>query len=52
MLCTIRDSRGKPVSNVKTAIRETDSVGHYEVQYAGREGPEGRCVMESDQDGN
>ena len=51
VLCTIKDSHGKPVSGVKIDIWETDSSGHYDVQYADREGPDGRCVMKSDQDG-
>ncbi|KAM0799672.1 Intradiol ring-cleavage dioxygenase [Usnea florida] len=51
VLCTIKDSHGKPVSSAKIDIWETDSSGHYDVQYADREGPDGRCVMESDQDG-
>lgn len=37
---------------VKIDIWETDSSGHYDVQYANREGPDGRCVMRSDEDGN
>lgn len=51
VLCTINDSHGKPVSSVKIDIWETDSSGHYDVQYADREGPDGRCVMKSDHDG-
>ena len=52
VLCTIKDSKGKPVPGVKIDIWETDSSGHYDVQYANREGPDGRCVMRSDEDGN
>ena len=52
VLCTIKDINGKPVSDVKIDIWETDSSGHYDVQYADREGPDGRCVMKSDEDGN
>ena len=51
VLCTIKDSHGKPVSDVKIDIWETDSSGQYDVQYADREGPDGRCVMRSDEDG-
>lgn len=52
VLCTVKDSLGKPVSDVQIDIWETDSSGHYDVQYADREGPDGRCVMKSDKDGN
>lgn len=52
VLCTVKDSLGKPVSDVQIDIWETDSSGHYDVQYADREGPDGRCVIKSDKDGN
>ena len=52
VICTIKDSNGNPVPDVKIDIWETDSSGHYDVQYADRDGPDGRCVMKSDQDGN
>ncbi len=52
VLCTIKDSRGVPIEGVKIDIWETDSSGHYDVQYEDREGPDGRCVMKSDADGN
>lgn len=52
ILCTIKDSHGEPVPGVKIDIWETDSSGHYDVQYPNREGPDGRCVMESDDNGN
>lgn len=52
VLCTIKDSRGEPVPGVKIDIWETDSSGRYDVQYADRDGPDGRCVMRSDEDGN
>ncbi|KAI7976983.1 hypothetical protein EIK77_002493, partial [Talaromyces pinophilus] len=46
--CTIKDREGNPISGVKVDIWETDSTGHYDVQYANRPGPDGRCVMHSD----
>ena len=52
VICTIKDSHGNPVPDVKVDIWETDSSGHYDVQYADRDGPDGRCVIRSDQDGN
>lgn len=36
---------------MKIDIWETDSTGHYDVQYAGRDGPDGRCIMTSDKEG-
>ncbi|KAL6698469.1 Intradiol ring-cleavage dioxygenase [Trichoderma pleuroticola] len=50
-LCTVSDSSGRPISGVKVDIWETDSSGHYDVQYATRESPSERCVMTSDVDG-
>lgn len=49
---TIKDSQGEPISDVKIDIWETDSSGRYDVQYDDRPGPDGRCVMRSDDDGN
>lgn len=51
VLCTIRDSGGNPIPDVKIDIWETDSSGHYDVQHADREGPSERCVMKSDAEG-
>ncbi len=51
VLCTIKDSNGQPIEGVKIDIWETDSSGHYDVQYPDRKGPDGRCVMISDKDG-
>ncbi|WPG99436.1 catechol dioxygenase like protein [Acrodontium crateriforme] len=51
VLCTIKDTDGKPISDVKIDIWETDSKGFYDVQYPGREGPDQRAVMHSDEKG-
>lgn len=51
VLCTIKDSHGAPIEDVKIDIWESDSTGHYDVQYADKEQPDGRCVMRSNQDG-
>lgn len=51
VLCTVKDTVGKPIENVKIDIWETDSKGFYDVQYAERDGPDGRAVMKSDKDG-
>ncbi|KAK4570437.1 hypothetical protein LTR86_002517 [Recurvomyces mirabilis] len=51
VLCDIKDTDGQPISDVKIDIWETDSKGFYDVQYAGREGPDQRAVMHSDKEG-
>lgn len=51
VLCTVKDTAGKPIEDAKIDIWETDSKGFYDVQYAEREGPDGRAVMKSDKDG-
>ena len=51
VLCTVKDVQGKPVSGVKIDIWETDSAGFYDVQHDDRDGPDGRCVMRSDDQG-
>jgi protocatechuate 3,4-dioxygenase beta subunit len=51
VLCTVKDVSGNPISGVKIDIWETDSTGHYDVQHADRDGPDGRCVMKSDDGG-
>ena len=52
VICTIKDSNGDPIKDVKIDIWETDSSGRYDVQYEDRKGPDGRCVIKSDADGN
>ncbi|KAH6668214.1 Intradiol ring-cleavage dioxygenase [Halenospora varia] len=51
VLCTVKDVKGNPIEGVKIDIWETDSTGHYDVQYKDLESPDGRCVMKSDKDG-
>lgn len=51
VLCTIRDSAGRPLENVKIDVWETDSKGFYDVQYADHDGPDGRAVLTSDKTG-
>jgi protocatechuate 3,4-dioxygenase beta subunit len=51
VVCTVKDVAGNPIPDVKIDIWETDSTGHYDVQYSERDGPDGRCVMKSDKDG-
>lgn len=51
MLCSVRDGSGNAIPGVKVDVWETDSSGHYDVQYADRKAPDGRCVMRSGEDG-
>lgn len=52
VVCTVKDMDGKPISGAKVDVWETDSKGFYDVQYAGRKGPDGRAVVQSDAEGN
>ncbi|MCJ1361640.1 hypothetical protein MMC16_000740 [Acarospora aff. strigata] len=52
VLCTVKDTSGSPVADATIDIWETDSKGFYDVQYADRNGPDGRAVMRSDEDGH
>ncbi|KAI9704467.1 MAG: hypothetical protein M1820_005541 [Bogoriella megaspora] len=49
--CSVKDTAGQPVSGVKIDIWETDSQGFYDVQHADRKDPDGRAVMQSDENG-
>lgn len=51
VLCTVSDTAGNPVSDVKVDIWETDSSGQYDVQHDHREGPRERCIIVSDAKG-
>jgi protocatechuate 3,4-dioxygenase beta subunit len=52
VICKVTDIQGNPIEGVKVDIWETDSTGHYDVQYSERDGPDGRCVMKSDENGD
>lgn len=52
VMCTVKDTAGNPITDVKIDIWETDSTGHYDVQYAEREGPNGRAVLRTDEKGD
>lgn len=52
VVCSVKDTHGKPVPGVKIDVWETDSKGFYDVQHADREGPDGRAVVKSDDEGN
>lgn len=51
VVCTVKDVHGVAIPDVKIDIWETDSTGHYDVQHADRDGPDGRCIMKSDAEG-
>lgn len=51
VLCTVKDTRGQPVSGAKVDVWETDSKGFYDVQHDDRTGPDGRGILTSDDDG-
>ncbi|PVH72203.1 aromatic compound dioxygenase, partial [Cadophora sp. DSE1049] len=56
VLCTIKDTDGRPIEGVAVDIWETDSSGHYDThlrtnKYADRQVPDGRGVIKSDKDG-
>lgn len=50
-VCTIKDTQGRPISEVAVDVWETDSKGFYDVQYADRKEPDGRAIVESDENG-
>ncbi|KAH7013869.1 Intradiol ring-cleavage dioxygenase [Ilyonectria destructans] len=52
IICKVKDTKGNPVNGAKIDIWETDSHGFYDVQYEGRDHPDGRCVMRSDKNGS
>ncbi|KAK2747744.1 hypothetical protein FQN57_001774 [Myotisia sp. PD_48] len=51
VVCKVLNTNGEPVEGVKVDIWETDSSGHYDVQYADRAAPDGRAVMHTDKEG-
>lgn len=53
VICTVKDTNGKPIPGISIDIWETDSTGHYDVQRpeVNKGEPDGRCVMTSDAEG-
>ena len=51
VLCTVRDTNGEPLGGVKVDVWEGDSHGNYDVQYPDRDGPDGRGILFSEDDG-
>lgn len=52
VVCSIKDTQGNPVSDVKIDVWEGDSKGFYDVQDPNRTGPDGRGVLRSDANGH
>ncbi|KAI0552344.1 Intradiol ring-cleavage dioxygenase [Xylaria curta] len=52
VVCSVKDTAGRPLSQVSVDVWEADSKGFYDVQYTGREGFDGRAVLKSDDEGN
>ncbi|KAF2226445.1 cathecol 1,2-dioxygenase [Elsinoe ampelina] len=51
VVCSVKDTSGRPLKGVTIDVWETDSKGFYDVQYKGREEPDGRAVLKSDGQG-
>jgi len=52
VVCTVKDTSGRPIADAKIDMWETDSHGFYDVQYNERDGPNGRAVLKSDHNGD
>lgn len=51
VVCTVKDTNGTAIPDVKIDIWETDSSSKYDVQHSEREKPDGRCVLTSNEKG-
>ncbi|EFR04079.1 hydroxyquinol 1,2-dioxygenase [Nannizzia gypsea CBS 118893] len=51
VLCTARDTNGKPVADARVDVWEADSSGLYDVQYTKRERPDNRGVLHTNSQG-
>lgn len=51
VICRVKDTQGNSIEGVEIDSWETDSTGHYDVQYEDRAGPNGRCIVKSDSEG-
>lgn len=51
VLCSVRDSVGKNISDVVCDVWEGDAHGFYDVQNPNRDHPDGRAVLRSDGEG-
>lgn len=48
---TVSDTKGNPLENVSVELWETDDTGHYDTQYADRQGPDCRGIFHTNKDG-
>ncbi|KAH9203737.1 Intradiol ring-cleavage dioxygenase [Leptodontidium sp. 2 PMI_412] len=51
VVCSVKDTRGRPLPGVEVDVWETDSKGFYDVQYSDRTVPDGRAIVTSDENG-
>ncbi|KAI0913878.1 Intradiol ring-cleavage dioxygenase [Ustulina deusta] len=51
VVCSVKDTAGRPLAQTSVDVWETDSRGFYDVQYVDREGFDGRAVLETDDEG-
>ncbi|KAI0856115.1 protocatechuate 3,4-dioxygenase beta subunit [Xylaria cubensis] len=51
VLCTIKDTSGTPIPNVKVHVWEADSHGEYDIEKSNRTKPDGRGIFYSDEQG-
>lgn len=51
VLCTVKDTQGKPIADVQADVWEGDSHGFYDVQNPNRQDPDGRAVLHTDSQG-
>jgi protocatechuate 3,4-dioxygenase beta subunit len=51
VLCTVKDTQGKPIAGVQADVWEGDSHGFYDVQNPNRQAADGRAVLHTDSEG-
>jgi protocatechuate 3,4-dioxygenase beta subunit len=51
VLCTLKDTQGRPIVNAQCDVWEGDAHGIYDVQNPNREHPDGRAVIRSNDQG-
>jgi protocatechuate 3,4-dioxygenase beta subunit len=52
VLCTLKDTQGRPITNAQCDVWEGDAHGFYDVQNPNREHPDGRAVIRSNDQGS
>lgn len=51
IVCNLKDRKGNPIEGATVDVWEVDSKGFYDIQYSYRNGPRGRAVLKTDQQG-